>query len=147
MRTRPSWGYAAVLVAFAFVASPASGCLVAMPVPLKELLVPGSQVRETEMRVVSIIKGTASNVIEFRHYAPLGTSVLVMMCPPPSYTFVVGRTYIVLARRVAGDTYRQLSTSRTISRAQHFRESIRKSPIYIDSMFDSVQQNPTAYLP
>jgi HEAT repeats len=33
-----------------------------------------------------------------------------------------------------------------ISRAQHFRDSIRKSPIYIDYMFDSVQQNPAAYL-
>jgi hypothetical protein len=33
-----------------------------------------------------------------------------------------------------------------ISRAQHFRDAIRKSPIYIDSMFDRVQQNPAAYL-
>ena len=34
-----------------------------------------------------------------------------------------------------------------ISRAQHFRNLIRTSPVYIDSMFDRVQQNPAAYLP
>ncbi len=73
---------------------------------------PGSDVRETELRIVSILKGPASNVIQFRHYAPsLGTSAV--WCPPPSYTFVVGHTYIMLATRVAGDTYRQLSQSRT----------------------------------
>lgn len=126
-----------LLAVLVFAASPASGCLVAGPVPLKELArsadlvikatviadrpvtdpsfeqIAGSEVRQAEMRVVSTIKGSASNVIEFRHYAPsLGTSV-VMMCPPPSYTFVVGHTYVVLARRVAGNTYHQLSNSRT----------------------------------
>ncbi len=138
MRNESSLGCTVVLAVLVFAASPARGCLVAMPVPLKELArsadlavkatviadrpitdqsfeqIPGSEVRETEMRVVSIIKGRASNVIEFRHYAPsLGTSV-AMMCPPPSYTFVVGRTYIVLATRIAGATYSQLHKWRTI---------------------------------
>lgn len=136
MRIRSSWDYATVLALLVFAASPAGACLVQMPVPLKELVrsadvvakatviadrpvtdhsfepIPGSDVRETELRVVSILKGPASNVIQFRHYAPsLGASAV--WCPPPSYTFVVGHTYIVLATRVAGYTYRQLSQSRT----------------------------------
>lgn len=135
MSIRSSWG-SAVLAILVFAASPASACLVQMPVPLKELArsadviakatviadrpvtdhsfeaIPGSDIRETEFRVVSILKGPKSNVIQFRHYAPsLGASAV--WCPPPSYTFVVGHTYIVLATRVAGDTYRQLSQSRT----------------------------------
>lgn len=124
-----------LLAAFVFAAPPARSCISAGPVTLKKLArnadlvvkataianrpvidpsfekIPGFEVRETEMRVVSVVKGTASNVIEFRHYAPiLGTSA-AMMCPPQTYTLVVGRTYIVLATRVGGDTYEQLYRS------------------------------------
>jgi hypothetical protein len=134
MRIKSSLGFAIVLGIVVFAAPPASGCLVAGPVPLKELArsadlaikatviadrpvtdhsfeqIPGSEVHETEMRVVSIIKGITSNVIEFRHYAPSSGTTAMMMCVP-SYAFVVGRTYIVLATRVSGDTYHQLSKS------------------------------------
>lgn len=138
MRIWPSC-YVTALAILLFAASPASACLVPMPMPLKELAgsadlvakgtviadrpvidnsferIAGSEVHETELRIVSILKGPASRVVQFRHYAPSsGTSSVWMMCPPPSYTFVVGHTYIVLATRVAGDTYRQLSQSRTM---------------------------------
>ncbi len=137
MRVKSSLGFALGLAIVVFAAPPASGCLVAGQVPLKELArsadlaikatvitdrhvtdhsfeqIPGSEVHETEMRVVSIIKGTASNVIEFRHYAPSSGTTPMMMCVP-SYAFAVGRTYIVLATRVSGDTYRQLSKSSMI---------------------------------
>lgn len=137
MRIKSTLGLAIVLAIVVFAAPPASGCLVAEPVPLKELArsadlaikatviadrpvndhsfeqIPGSEVHETEMRVVSIINGTASNVIEFRHYAPSLATAPMMMCVP-SYAFIVGRTYIVLATRVSGDTYRQLSKSSMI---------------------------------
>lgn len=137
MRVRSTLGFAIVLAIVVVAAPPASGCLVAGPVPLKELArsadlaikatviadrpvtdhffeqIPGSEVHETEMRVVSIIKGTASNVIEFRHYAPSSRTAAMMMCVP-SYAFIGGRTYIVLARRVSGDTYRQLAKSSMI---------------------------------
>jgi HEAT repeat protein len=70
----------------------------------------GFEVRETELRVVSIVKGVASNVIRFRHYAP---SSGLGWYAPQSYTFVTGRTYLVLAAQIAGDTYRQLAKSPT----------------------------------
>src|SRR5512146_2798808 len=136
MRIRASWDYATVLAILVFAASPASACLFQGLIPLKELVgsadlvtkatvisdrhvidnsferIAGSEVHETELRIVSLLKGPASNVIQFRHYAPSsGTSAV--WCPPPSYTFVVGHTYIVLATRVARYTYRQLSQSRT----------------------------------
>lgn len=128
-------GCAIVLAVLVFAAPSASGCISAGPVPLKALArssdlvikataiadqpvndpsferFSGFEVRETELRVLSIVKGTASNVIKFRHYAPILGKSVWMMCPPPSYTFVVGRTYIVLATRGAGDTYEQLSKS------------------------------------
>ncbi|HEV2443940.1 MAG TPA: HEAT repeat domain-containing protein [Steroidobacteraceae bacterium] len=132
MRTGSGWGHAAVLAIFVFAASPARACLVQMPTPLKELAnsadlvakatviadrpvtdrsfepIPGSEVRDTALRVVSILKGPVSNVIHFRHYASTSRTSMVVMCPLPSYTFVVGRTYIVLAIRIADDTYGQL---------------------------------------
>jgi hypothetical protein len=68
------------------------------------------EVRETELRVVSVIKGSAPDVIRFRHYAelPLGR-----VNRPQSYTFVTGRTYLVFAARGADGTYRQWSKSQT----------------------------------
>lgn len=136
MRIRSNWDYATVLAILVFAASPASACLFQGLIPLKELVgsadlvtkatvisdrhvidnsferIAGSEVHETELRIVSILKGPASNVIQFRHYAP-SSETSAVWCPPPSYTFVVGHTYIVLATRVAGYTYRQLSQSRT----------------------------------
>lgn len=138
MSNRSAWGCAAVMAILIFAASPASACLVPMPIPLKELArgadlvakatviadrpvvdnsferIAGSEVRETELRIVSLLKGPASSVLHFRHYAPSPETSSVWMCPAPSYAFVVGHTYIVLATRIAGDTYRQLSQSRTM---------------------------------
>jgi HEAT repeat protein len=124
-----------MLATLVFAASPASAYIVGPAVPLEELgrtadlvckatvigdhratdgwfePIPGFEVRETELRVVSIVKGVASNVIRFRHYAP--SSGGGAWYAPESYTFVTGRTYLVLAALVAGDTYRQLAKSPT----------------------------------
>jgi HEAT repeat protein len=133
-RGRSRWGHATMLATLVFAASPASAYLVGPAVPLEELgrtadlvckatvigdrgvadgwfePISGFEVRETELRVVSIVKGVASNVIRFRHYAP---SSGLTMYPPQSYRFATGRTYLVLAAQVAGDTYRQLAKSPT----------------------------------
>lgn len=138
MKARSNWGFTAVLAILAFPASPSSACVAPMPLPLKELAhgadlvakatviadhtvvdssfkrIAGSEVHETELRIVSILKGPPSSVVQFRHYATSPGTSSVWMCPPPSYAFVVGHTYIVLATRISGDTYRQLSESRTI---------------------------------
>src|SRR3982074_3179053 len=134
-RVRSSWGHAIMLATLVFAASPASAYIVGPAVPLEELgrtadlvckatvigdhratdgwfePIPGFAVRETELGVVSIVKGVASNVIRFRHYAP--SSGGGAWYAPESYTFVTGRTYLVLAALVAGDTYRQLAKSPT----------------------------------
>jgi HEAT repeats len=68
----------------------------------------GFEVRETELRVVSILKGPHSSMIRFRHYARSSGLGLYM---PQSYTFVPGRTYLLAAVRASGDIYRQLSKS------------------------------------
>jgi hypothetical protein len=70
----------------------------------------GYEVREAELRVVSVIKGTAPSVIRFHHYAelPLGG-----MSFRQGYTFAAGRTYIVFATQGADGTHRQWSKSRT----------------------------------
>jgi len=47
--------------------------------------------------MVSIVKGVASDVIRFRHYAPSSGAAGYA---PGSYTFVTGRTYLVLAARI-----------------------------------------------
>ena len=126
---------AIALVALAVAAPPARSCITAGPVTLKELAhdadlaikataiadhpvndpsfekVSGFEVRETEMRVISVVKGTASNVIEFRHYAPTLGMRAPLICLPRSYKLVLGRTYIVLATRIGESTYEQLSKS------------------------------------
>jgi hypothetical protein len=117
-----------------FAASPASAYLVGPAVPLEELArtadlvckatvigdrrvtdgwfdpISGFEIRETELRVVSIVKGAASNVIRFRHYT---RSSGIAWYPPESYTFVTGRTYLLLGAQVEGNTYRQLTKSHT----------------------------------
>jgi hypothetical protein len=72
--------------------------------------IPGVEVREAELRVVSIVKGHASNVIRFRHYAR--SSQLTMYELPWDYTMATGRTYLVFAAQTASGTYRQLSKTR-----------------------------------
>jgi HEAT repeat protein len=134
MRFRSSWLHATMLAALIFAASPTSAYLVGEPVALEQLArtadlvckatviadrsvtddwfepIPGFEVREAELRVVSIVKGVASNVIRFRHYAQ---SSGLTIYAPQSYTFVTGRTYLVLAAQNAGGTYRQLAKSPT----------------------------------
>jgi hypothetical protein len=71
----------------------------------------GYEVRETELRVVSVIKGAAPGVIRFRHYAE------VPQAPTANarqvYRLIAGRSYLVFATRAADGTYRQWSKSRT----------------------------------
>jgi hypothetical protein len=133
-RGRSSWGLATMLGTLVFAAAPASAYIVGPAVPLKELArtadlvckamviadrqvtdswfepISGFDVRETQLRVVSIVKGAASSVIRFRHYAP---SSGFRWYAPQSYKFVTERTYLVLATQVSGDTYRQLAKSPT----------------------------------
>jgi hypothetical protein len=128
-----------MLATLVLAASPASAYLVGPPVPLEELArtadlvckatviadhsvtddwfkpIAGFEVHETELRVVSIVKGVAPNVIRFRHYAPSSGR---MMYAPQSYTFTTGRTYLVLAAQMAGGTYRQLAKSHTLKMDQ-----------------------------
>jgi hypothetical protein len=68
----------------------------------------GQGVHEAELRVVSTVKGNASDVIRFRHYAP-SFGLMAPMSEPPwdTYTVAAGRTYLVLATQIAGDTYRE----------------------------------------
>jgi HEAT repeat protein len=127
----------AVIIA-AFAATPASGYLVGPAVGLEELAgtadlvckvtvvadhpaadawfeaLGGFEVRETEMRVVSIIKGpSGARVVRFRHYAPAAAPAFVSSYEPQSYSFTIGRPYIVFAAKAEGDTYRQLSKRHT----------------------------------
>jgi hypothetical protein len=75
--------------------------------------IPRYEVREAELRVVSIVKGVASNVIRFRHYAPSFELFDLRTLEPPwdTYTIATGRTYLVVAAQTAGGTYRQLGKS------------------------------------
>jgi HEAT repeat protein len=133
-RGRMRWGHVTMLATLIFAASPASAYIVGPPVALEEVArtadlvckatviadrsvidgwfepISGFEVRETQLRVVSIVKGTASNVIRFRHYAP---SSEFSWPAPPSYKFVTGRTYLLLATQVADDMYRQLGKAPT----------------------------------
>jgi HEAT repeat protein len=128
-----------VLAILVFAGPPASATIVGRAVALEELAlkvdlvckatvvadravtdewfepIGGYEIRETELRVVSVIKGTAPGVIRFHHYAelPLGHAN-----DPQSYIFVAGRTYIVFASQGTDGTYRQWSKSRTIKADQ-----------------------------
>jgi len=81
----------------------------------------GFEVHESELRVVSIVKGVASKVIRFRYLAPSSENLMDLTPPQGIYpfsTFATGRTYLVLAKQVAGGTYRELERSRPFGMAQ-----------------------------
>ncbi len=127
---------AAMLAVLVFAAFPASAFLVPPSVPLEQLAssadlickvtviadrpvaagglepVSGLEVREAELRIVSIVKGVAPNVIRFRHYA---STVGPFQYAPGGSTLVAGRSYLVLAAKISGNTYRQSTTSQTIA--------------------------------
>jgi hypothetical protein len=125
------------MAAVVLSASSASGYMVGPAVPLEELAkkadlvvkatvaadrpvtdawfeaLPGYEVRETELRVVSIVKGApGTKLVRFRHYAPVPNG-MVMGYAPQSYQLAVGRSYLVFASRVGGDVYRQLAKQHT----------------------------------
>lgn len=78
----------------------------------------GFEVRETELRIVSTLKGApGGKVVRFRHYAP-SPSGPVAGYAPQSYRFTAGRTYLVFASRVSGDVYRQLAKAHTVKADQ-----------------------------
>src|SRR6476646_7995509 len=121
---------AVVATILVFVASPALATIPGRAVPLEELAltvdlvckatvvadrpvadewfeaIPGYEVHETELRIVSIVKGNAPGVIRFRHYAE---SLGLRMNLRQSYSFVGGRTYLLFAAQGADGTYRQWS--------------------------------------
>jgi hypothetical protein len=127
---------AIVLAALMVAAFPASAFLVPPSVPLEQLArsadlvckvtviadrpvadgglepISGLEVREAELRIVSIVKGVAPNVIRFRHYA---STAGPFQYAPGGSTLFAGRSYLVLAAKVSGNTYRQSTTSRTIA--------------------------------
>jgi hypothetical protein len=70
----------------------------------------GYEARETELRIVSVIQGTASDVIRFRHYTSVPTPQVNVR---QSYELVHGRTYLVFARQAPDGTYRQWSKGQT----------------------------------
>jgi hypothetical protein len=121
--------------------TPASGYAVQPAVPLEELgrtvelvckatvvadrpardpwfdAISGFEVREAELRVISILKGPATTrVVRFRHYAPVPNTPV--MYAPQSYTLAVGRSYLVLAAKGSGGGYRQWSKSPTQKQGQ-----------------------------
>jgi hypothetical protein len=63
----------------------------------------GFEVHETSLRVVSIVKGSSPDVIRFRHYLRNSEPVWYTRRP---YTFDPGRSYLIFATRIEGDTYR-----------------------------------------
>jgi hypothetical protein len=122
-----------VLAILVFAGSPAWATIVGPAVPLDELAlqvdlvckgtvvadrlvadewfepIDGYEVRETELRVVSVIKGTAPDIVRFRHYAESqyrGGNFR------QSYKFVAGRSYIVFATQGTDGTHRQWSKAR-----------------------------------
>jgi hypothetical protein len=74
--------------------------------------VPGFEVREAELHIVSIVKGTAASTVRFRHYAIVPD--IAMAYAPQHYELDVGATYIVFAMRERGETYRQWQKSHTV---------------------------------
>lgn len=125
------------MAAVVFAATRASGYAVGPAVPLEELAKKadlvckatvvadrpatdawfeahlGFEVRETELRVVSIVKGApGTKVVRFRHYAPAPAGA-VGPYAPQSYRFTAGRSYLVFASKVGG-LYRQLSKQHTM---------------------------------
>lgn len=81
----------------------------------------GFEVREAELRVVSIVKGVASNVIRFRYYAR-SFGLFNHELPWDTYSIATGRTYLVVAKQDAGDRYREVAA---------FLPSSSRSPVYI----------------
>lgn len=71
----------------------------------------GFEVRETELRVVSVLKGPKDKLVRFRHYASAPGPVSGYS--PQSYEFAPGRTYIVFATK-SGGAYRQLERNHTM---------------------------------
>jgi hypothetical protein len=72
----------------------------------------GYEARETELAIVSVIKGPATRRIRFRHYAPK-TGGAVGHYAPQTYSFIVGRTYLVFSTSAGGEVHRQLSKRHT----------------------------------
>jgi hypothetical protein len=76
----------------------------------------GYEARETELRIVSVIQGTASShVIRFRHYTSVPTPQVNVR---QSHELVHRRTYLVFARQAPDGTYRQLSKGQTTAGSQ-----------------------------
>lgn len=75
----------------------------------------GFEIREAELRVVSTLKGEPPDVIRFRYYGSILTplrasdSYLTHMAEATRYPFATGRTYLLVATRVADDTYREMA--------------------------------------
>jgi HEAT repeat protein len=139
MNMRASECRALVLVILAFTASSASATILGRAIALEELAirvdlvckatvvadrvvtdewfepVGGYEARETELRVVSVIRGTAADVIKFRHYARSQDPRVNLRL---SYQFVVGRSYLVFAARAEDGTYRQWSKAQTVKADQ-----------------------------
>ncbi len=74
----------------------------------------GYEVRETRLRVVSVIAGsTSARTIRFRHYAEGPADQGRGPYAPQSHVFVRGRTYIVFAKAVSGDLFKQHAMDHT----------------------------------
>jgi hypothetical protein len=83
----------------------------------------GFEVREAELRVVSTLKGEPPNVIRFRYYGPahdpLDSAPITRLraanhypthiSEAGRYPFGAGRTYLFVARQIAGETYREVA--------------------------------------
>jgi hypothetical protein len=142
-RTRRLAWAAAILVALSAAPTPASAYLVGPPVALEELArsadvvckatvvadapardawfepILGYEVREAELRVLSILKGPPDlTVVRFRHYATSAPGKGVGSYTPQRYDFTIGRSYLVLAASATGGTYRQLSKRHTLQEDQ-----------------------------
>ena len=77
---------------------------------------PGFEVRDTELRVVSVVKGAKGvKLVHFHHYAPTSGPA---MYAPQSYRFTTGRSYLVFAAKGTGGVYRQVSKSHTAKEDQ-----------------------------
>jgi hypothetical protein len=74
----------------------------------------GFEVRETTMNVVSVIKGQdVAAQIYFRHYAPKSDQRFFEYSPQ-TYSFTLGRTYLVFATKADPPTFRQIRTEPTL---------------------------------
>jgi hypothetical protein len=76
---------------------------------------PGYEARETELAVVSVIKGSASGKVRFRHYAPAKGG---WRYTPPNVAFTLKRTYVVFASNAGHGVYRQLTTNSSMKQDQ-----------------------------